>query len=138
MKAGRAIRITPQTAPTMCRTVSAIGERFALDRPFRIARGVKTAIDVITVTITEAGITGRGEGVPLSARDRWIAAQVAPELRRRGLRFVGLDVIGDWLTEVNVTSPTCARELDAQFGLNIAGLLFDAIEAGPAPVDDRT
>jgi len=72
---------------------------------------------------------GRGEGVPLSDRDRWIAAQVAPELLRRGLRFVGLDVIGDYLTEINVTSPTCIRELDAQFGLNIAGLLFDAIEA---------
>jgi glutathione synthase len=75
---------------------------------------------------------GRGEGVPLSERDRWIAAQVAPELRRRGLRFVGLDVIGDYLTEINVTSPTCVRELDAQFGLNIAGLLFDAIENVPA------
>src|SRR6185503_11443286 len=75
---------------------------------------------------------GRGEGVPLSERDRWIAAQVAPELRRRGLRFVGLDVIGDYLTEINVTSPTCARELDAQFGLNIAGLLFDALEQRPA------
>jgi glutathione synthase len=71
---------------------------------------------------------GRGEGVPLSDRDRWIAAQVAPELRRRGLRFVGLDVIGDYLTEINVTSPTCVCELDAQFGLNIAGQLFDAIE----------
>jgi len=75
---------------------------------------------------------GRGEGVPLSERDRWIAGQVAPELRRRGLRFVGLDVIGDFLTEINVTSPTCARELDAQFGLNIAGLLFDALEQRPA------
>jgi glutathione synthase len=75
---------------------------------------------------------GRGVGVPLSERDRWIAAEVAPELRRRGLRFVGLDVIGDYLTEINVTSPTCARELDAQFGLNIAGLLFDAIENVPA------
>lgn len=73
---------------------------------------------------------GRGEGRPLSERDRWIAAQVGPEMRRRGMRFVGLDVIGDYLTEVNVTSPTCARELDAQFGLNIAGQLFDAIEAG--------
>ena len=75
---------------------------------------------------------GRGEGRPLSERDRWIAAQVGPEMRRRGMRFVGLDVIGDYLTEVNVTSPTCVRELDAQFGLNIAGQLFDAIEAGPA------
>jgi glutathione synthase len=72
---------------------------------------------------------GRGVGVPLTDRDRWIAAQVAPELVRRGLRFVGLDVIGDYLTEINVTSPTCIRELDAQFGINIAGLMFDAIEA---------
>jgi len=71
---------------------------------------------------------GRGEGRPLSARDRWIAGEVGPELVRRGMRFVGLDVIGDYLTEVNVTSPTCIRELDAQFGLNIAGMLFDAIE----------
>jgi glutathione synthase len=71
---------------------------------------------------------GRGEGVPLSDRDRWIVSQVAPELRRRGLLFVGLDVIGDYLTEINVTSPTCVRELDAQFGLNIAGQLFDVIE----------
>lgn len=71
---------------------------------------------------------GRGEGVPLSDRDRWIVAQVAPELRRRGLIFVGLDVIGDYLTEINVTSPTCVRELDAQFGLNIASQMFDVIE----------
>lgn len=72
---------------------------------------------------------GRGEGRPLTERDRWIAAQVGPEMKRRGMRFVGLDVIGDHLTEVNVTSPTCIRELDKQFGLNIAGLLFDALEA---------
>ena len=71
---------------------------------------------------------GRGEGVPLSERDRWIVSEVAPELRRRGLLFAGLDVIGDYLTEINVTSPTCVRELDAQFGLNIAGQLFDVIE----------
>ena len=71
---------------------------------------------------------GKGVGMPLSDRERWIAAQVGPELRRRGMLFVGLDVIGDWLTEVNVTSPTCIRELDAHFGLNIAGLLFDVIE----------
>lgn len=71
---------------------------------------------------------GRGEGRALSDRDRWIAAQVGPELKRRGMIFVGLDVIGDYLTEINVTSPTCIRELDKQFGLNIAGQLFDAIE----------
>lgn len=71
---------------------------------------------------------GKGVGGPLSERDRWIAAQVAPELRRRGMIFVGLDVIGDYLTEINVTSPTCIRELDAQFDLNIAGQLFDHLE----------
>ncbi len=71
---------------------------------------------------------GRGEGVPLSERDRWICAQVAPQLREMGLLFVGLDVIGDYLTEINVTSPTCARELDAQFGLNIGDDLMTAIE----------
>ncbi|MDE2406671.1 MAG: glutathione synthase [Xanthomonadaceae bacterium] len=76
---------------------------------------------------------GRGEGRPLTARDRWIAAQVGPSLRQRGMLFVGLDVIGDYLTEVNVTSPTCIRELDAQFGLNIAGQLFDRIEALARP-----
>lgn len=73
-------------------------------------------------------VGGRGEGRELSERDRWIAAQVGPEMRRRGMLFVGLDVIGDYLTEVNVTSPTCVRELDAQFGINIAGMLFERIE----------
>lgn len=72
---------------------------------------------------------GTGKGVELSERDYWVAEQVAPELKRRGILFAGLDVIGDWLSEVNVTSPTCIRELDAQFGLNIAGQLFDAAEA---------
>ena len=71
---------------------------------------------------------GSSKGVPLSDRDRWICSQVAPELKKRGILFAGLDVIGDWLSEVNVTSPTCIRELDAQFGLNIAGQLFDATE----------
>jgi glutathione synthase len=72
---------------------------------------------------------GTGKGVPLTDRDRWIVGEVAPELERRGILFAGLDVIGDWLTEINVTSPTCIRELDAQYGLNIAGDLFDALEA---------
>ncbi len=72
---------------------------------------------------------GRGEGVELSARDRWICEQVGPELRERGLLFVGLDVIGDYLTEINVTSPTCIRELDKIYGLDIASDLMDAIES---------
>jgi glutathione synthase len=71
---------------------------------------------------------GRGEGVGLSERDRWICKQVGPELKRRGLMFVGIDVIGDYLTEINVTSPTCIRELDQQFGLDIGGQLIATIE----------
>ncbi len=72
---------------------------------------------------------GRAEGRPLTEQDLWIANQVGPTLREKGLIFVGLDVIGDKLTEINVTSPTCAQELDRQFGLNIAGLLMDHIES---------
>jgi len=71
---------------------------------------------------------GRGEGRALTERDRWIAAQVGPELRKRGLYFVGIDVIGDYLTEVNVTCPTCIRELDAQFSLDIGSTLIEFIE----------
>lgn len=71
---------------------------------------------------------GRGEGRPLSEDDLRIAHALGPDLRKRGILFAGLDVIGDRLTEVNVTSPTCIRELDAQFGLNISGLLFDVVE----------
>lgn len=71
---------------------------------------------------------GTGVGVELTERDRWICEQVGPALRERGLMFVGLDVIGDYLTEINVTSPTCIRELDQIYGLNIAGQLLDAIE----------
>jgi glutathione synthase len=72
---------------------------------------------------------GRGEARPIGADERAIAAVVGPELRRRGMLFVGLDVIGDRLTEINVTSPTCIREIDAQCGTNIAGMLFERIEA---------
>lgn len=74
-----------------------------------------------------AGGTGRAQ--PLSERDRAIAARVGPELKKRGLIFVGLDVIGDYLTEINVTSPTCIREIDAAFDTNIAGKLMDVIAA---------
>jgi glutathione synthase len=70
---------------------------------------------------------GTGKGVALTERDYWICEQVAPELKHRGIVFAGLDVIGDWLTEINVTSPTCIRELDSEYGLNIAGDLFDAL-----------
>lgn len=70
----------------------------------------------------------QGVGVELSLQDRFICQQVGPILKEKGLIFVGLDVIGSYLTEINVTSPTCIRELDHQFDLNIAGTLFDCIE----------
>lgn len=71
---------------------------------------------------------GRGEARPLSASDWEIARAVAPTLKEKGLIFVGLDVIGDRLTEINVTSPTCAREIEAAFPVSITGMLIDAIE----------
>jgi glutathione synthase len=70
---------------------------------------------------------GSGVAMPLTERERWICSQVAPVLREKGLLFVGLDVIGDHLTEINVTSPTCVRELDRAHQLDIAGDLMDAI-----------
>lgn len=73
-------------------------------------------------------VGGTGVGVPLSDRDRWICNEVGATLVEKGLLFVGLDVIGDYLTEINITSPTCIRELDKLYGLDIAGQLMDAIE----------
>ena len=71
---------------------------------------------------------GRGEPRPLSDTDRKIAEAVAPTLKEKGLIFVGIDVIGDRLTEINVTSPTCIREIEAEFDISITGKLMDAIE----------
>ncbi len=75
---------------------------------------------------------GYAQGQALTERDLWIAAQVGPMLKAKGLVFVGIDVIGDFLTEINVTSPTCVQELDRQFGLNICGQLLDHIETAIA------
>ena len=72
---------------------------------------------------------GRGEGRPLSERDYWICRQVGPVLRERGILFAGVDVIGDYLTEINITSPTCIRELDKIYQLNISAKLMDVIAA---------
>jgi glutathione synthase len=71
---------------------------------------------------------GTGVARPLSARDREIAGALGPELARRGLLLVGLDVIGDYLTEINVTSPTCFQEIRGQTGCNVAGIFIDALE----------
>lgn len=125
-------------------TLTVGGSQFALAQRFlpEIARGDKRIllingepIDFALARIPTGSdfrgnlaAGGRGVGQGLSERDRWIASQVGPEMRRRGMVFVGIDVIGDYLTEVNVTSPTCIRELDAHFNLNIAGSLFDQIE----------
>jgi len=74
-----------------------------------------------------AGATG--VGMPLTDRDRWICAQVSPVLREMGILFAGLDVIGDYLTEINITSPTCIRELDQLYDLDIGGQLISTIES---------
>jgi glutathione synthase len=73
-----------------------------------------------------AGASTRGQA--LTERDHWLCEQIGDELRRRGLLFVGIDVIGDYITEINVTSPTCIRELDHDFKINISAELFECIE----------
>jgi len=90
--------------------------------PYALAR-------VPAVGETRGNLAAGGSGVAqeLTARDRWICEQVGPVVKKKGLLFVGLDVIGDYLTEINVTSPTCVRELDAAYGLDIAGDLMDCL-----------
>jgi glutathione synthase len=70
---------------------------------------------------------GSGRGVELSKRDRWLCEQVGPRLKQMGLLFVGLDVIGDYLTEINVTSPTCIRELETIYDIDIAGRFIEVV-----------
>ena len=97
-------------------------------------------VDYALARIPEAGETrgnlaagGSGVGIPLSERDRWLCSRVGPVLKDKGLLFVGMDVIGDYITEINVTSPTCIRELDALYQLNISAVLMDTIEAKCKP-----
>ena len=80
---------------------------------------------------TRGNLAAGGTGVarPLTPRDREIAEALAPALWEEGLMLVGLDVIGDFLTEVNVTSPTCFQEITQQSGFNVAGMMVDALEA---------
>ncbi len=91
--------------------------------PYALAR-------IPAVGESRGNLAAGGSGVvqELSERDRWICEQVSPALKERGLLFVGLDVIGDYLTEINVTSPTCVREIDAETGLDIASELMACIE----------
>jgi glutathione synthase len=126
-------------------TLTENGTRFALAQQFipEITDGDKRvllvdgiAVDYALARIPAPGesrgnlVAGaRGEGRKLTARDREIAERVGPVLRDKGVLFAGLDVIGNFLTEINVTSPTGVRELDRAFGLTISDALFDAIES---------
>ena len=132
-------------ANVIIETVTRKGSRFAMAQRYlpEVAQGDKRILlldgeplDYALARIPAPGETranlvagGRGESVELSRRDRWICEQVGPLLREMGLLFVGLDVIGDYLTEINVTSPTGVRQLDKLRGLNIAAMLMDIIEA---------
>ena len=98
-----------------------------------IARGLSAAR---TVVIRDNAVgsgniyTPFGESISLAEAEDWaIARRVGPTLKAKGLIFVGLDIIGDRLTEINVTSPTCVREIEAAFPISITGMLMDAIEA---------
>ncbi|MFN2309131.1 MAG: glutathione synthase [Gammaproteobacteria bacterium] len=137
------VRLGDPNTGVILETLTEHGRRFAMAQRFipEISAGDKRIlmIDGEPVPYALARIPAEGEsrgnlaagghgvGVELSARDRWICAQVGPALRAKGLYFVGLDVIGDYLTEINVTSPTCIRELDRLYGLDIAGQLLDAL-----------
>ncbi|HEX7061549.1 MAG TPA: glutathione synthase [Woeseiaceae bacterium] len=134
-----------KNANVIFETLTDDGRRFAMAQVFvpEIAEGDKRILLVDGEPVPYAlarvpapddyrgnlAMGARGEGRELTARDREISARVGPALREAGVVFAGLDVIGDYVTEINVTSPTGIRELDRQFGLNIAGTLFDAIEA---------
>ena len=125
-------------------TLSALGTRFIMIQKYisEISEGDKRIllingepIDYALARVPLAGETrgnlaagGTGSGIELSERDRWICEQVAPVLIEKGLMFVGLDVIGDFLTEINVTSPTCIRELDSIYNIDIASKLMDCIQ----------
>ncbi len=139
------VRHGDKNANVIFETLTQNGTRFAMAQAFipEIAAGDKRILLIDGEPVPHAlarippeddnrgnlvmGATGKGQS--LSARDREICDRVGPALKENGVLFAGIDVIGDYLTEVNVTSPTGIRELDRLFGLNIAGRLFDAIEA---------
>jgi glutathione synthase len=139
-------RIGPQDANVgvIIETLTAHGEQYAMVQEYlpEIVEGDKRILIVngepmpyCLARIPAQGETrgnlaagGRGEARPLSASDKLIAETIAPELIKRGLFFVGLDVIGNKVTEINVTSPTCIREIESAYPINISGKLMDAIE----------
>ncbi|WP_198782321.1 glutathione synthase [Shewanella putrefaciens] len=126
-------------------TLTSYGQQYAMAQTFipEITKGDKRILVVDGEPVpyalaripmkgeTRGNLAAGGSGVaqPLSDSDWAIARAIGPELKKRGLIFVGLDVIGDKLTEINVTSPTCIREIQAAFDVDITGMLMDAIEA---------
>ncbi len=134
----------PNTSVAM-ETLTALGTRYIMAQKYisAISEGDKRIllingepIDYALARVPLAGETrgnlaagGTGKGIALCERDRWICEQVAPALIEKGLMFVGLDVIGEYLTEINVTSPTCIRELDSIYKMDIGTKLMDCIEA---------
>ena len=111
-------RYIPEISEGDKRILMIDGEPF----PFALAR-----IPAAGETRGNLAAGGTGKGVELTENDRWICSQVGPALREQGLLFVGLDVIGQYLTEINVTSPTCIRELDSLYNADIASQIMDAI-----------
>jgi len=138
------IRLDDPNTNVILETLTAYSSRFALGQRFipeinvgdkRILVVDGAAIPYAYARVPQTGETrgnlaagGVGHGVALTERDHWIVNQVAPRLRDEGILFAGLDVIGDYLTEINVTSPTCIRELDDLYDLNVSGRLMDCIE----------
>ncbi|MCQ8878134.1 glutathione synthase [Pseudoalteromonas shioyasakiensis] len=128
----------------ICETLTEHGSRFAMAQNYipEIKQGDKRVLVVdgevipyCLARIPQNGETrgnlaagGRGEARPISDSDLKIAQAVAPTLKAKGLIFVGLDIIGDKLTEINVTAPTCVKEIEAAYDISITGILFDAIE----------
>ena len=127
----------------ICETLTEHGSRFAMAQQFipEIKQGDKRVLVVdgevipyCLARIPQGGETrgnlaagGRGEARPISEDDRKIAEAVAPTLKAKGLVFVGLDIIGNKLTEINVTAPTCVKEIEAAYDISIMDKLFDAI-----------
>ena len=145
---GKSIFVTEQgdkNLPVIIETLTDYGQRFAIAQrylpeiaatgdsrvllidgepvPYALAR-----IPLPTDNRGNLAAGAKGVGRELTERDRWLSAEIGPALAARGMVFVGIDVIGGFVTEINVTSPTGIRELDAQFGLNIGAMVIEAIE----------
>jgi glutathione synthase len=144
---GRSIFVTEKgdkNLPVIIETLTDYGQRFAIAQ--RYVPDIATSGDARVLLIDGEPLSyalaripaahdnrgnlaagAKGVGRELNERDRWLAAEIGPKLAERGMVFVGIDVIGGFVTEINVTSPTGIRELDSQFGLNIGAMVIDAL-----------